>query len=451
MRGLEVVVVVLAAVLTMTWLARRLRWNEPVMLVAGGCLIGLIPDFRGPALRPEVVLLLFLPPLLYWESLTTSLREIRTNVRGIVLLATGLVLATAAAVASVGHALGLSWPLAFVLGAVVAPTDAIAVAAVARGLPRRIRTILRAESLINDGTALTLYAVVIGVAVEGLAVTWTDTAVRFLLAYAGGAAIGCGCAAVVVALRRRLRDRGVENALGVLTPFATYLPAQVLGVSGVLAVVTCGLILSQAHPKVISAGSRVQISSFWEVSTSLLNSALFVLVGVQTPAIVSGIGSVPGTRGHHRHRVGPAARGTRPAGLHRRHRHPGHAGPPGDDDARGDPLVRTARRPRRDRRGTPRPSPDHRRRAGGPSRPRQATEHAAGHRRRHPERTAPVRRRKGGTTGYRGHRCAGRARTAPRPDRRRTWRPDPPAGPAQHRRHRSAPASVAAGHRGDQD
>ncbi|MFI0765598.1 cation:proton antiporter [Streptomyces sp. NPDC021218] len=292
MRGLEVVVVVLAAVLTMTWLARRLRWNEPVMLVAGGCLIGLIPDFRGPALRPEVVLLLFLPPLLYWESLTTSLREIRTNVRGIVLLATGLVLATAAAVASVGHALGLSWPLAFVLGAVVAPTDAIAVAAVARGLPRRIRTILRAESLINDGTALTLYAVVIGVAVEGLAVTWTDTAVRFLLAYAGGAAIGCGCAAVVVALRRRLRDRGVENALGVLTPFATYLPAQVLGVSGVLAVVTCGLILSQAHPKVISAGSRVQISSFWEVSTSLLNSALFVLVGVQTPAIVSGIGSV---------------------------------------------------------------------------------------------------------------------------------------------------------------
>ncbi|MFF4476401.1 cation:proton antiporter [Streptomyces sp. CY1] len=292
MRGLEVVVVVLAAVLTMTWLARRLRWNEPVMLVAGGCLIGLIPDFRGPALRPEVVLLLFLPPLLYWESLTTSLREIRTNVRGIVLLATGLVLATAAAVASVGHALGLSWPLAFVLGAVVAPTDAIAVAAVARGLPRRIRTILRAESLINDGTALTLYAVVIGVAVEGLAVTWTDTAVRFLLAYAGGAAIGCGCAAVVVALRRRLRDRGVENALGVLTPFATYLPAQVLGVSGVLAVVTCGLILSQAGPKVISAGSRVQISSFWEVSTSLLNSALFVLVGVQTPAIVSGIGSV---------------------------------------------------------------------------------------------------------------------------------------------------------------
>ncbi|MEU5926470.1 Na+/H+ antiporter [Streptomyces antimycoticus] len=292
MRGLEVIVVVLAAVLTMSWLAHRLRWNEPVMLVAGGCLIGLIPDFRGLALSPEVVLLLFLPPLLYWESLTTSLREIRTNVRGIVLLATGLVLATAAAVASVGHALGLSWPLAFVLGAVVAPTDAIAVAAVARGLPRRIQTILRAESLINDGTALTLYAVVIGVAVEGLAVTWTDTTVRFLLAYAGGAAIGCGCAAVVVALRRRLRDRRVENALGVLTPFATYLPAQVLGVSGVLAVVTCGLILSQAGPKVISASSRVQIISFWEVSTSLLNSALFVLVGVQTPAIVSAIGSV---------------------------------------------------------------------------------------------------------------------------------------------------------------
>lgn len=292
MRGLEVVVVVLAAVLVMTWLARRLRWNEPVLLVAGGCLIGLTPEFHTLVLPPSVVLLLFLPPLLHWESLTTSLREIRTNLRGIVLLATGLVLATAVAVAGVGHALGLSWPLAFVLGAVVAPTDAIAVGAVARLLPRRIQTILRAESLINDGTALALYAVVVGVAVQGQAVTWSGTAARFLLSYAGGVAIGAACAAVVVALRRRLRDRVLESALAVLTPFATYLPAQLLGVSGVLAVVTCGLILSQAGPKVISAGARVQITDFWEVSTFILNSSLFVLVGIQTPAIVSAIGSV---------------------------------------------------------------------------------------------------------------------------------------------------------------
>ncbi|WP_371541926.1 Na+/H+ antiporter [Streptomyces sp. NBC_00554] len=292
MRGLEVVVVVLAAVLVMTWLARRLRWNEPVLLVAGGCLIGLTPEFRTLVLPPSVVLLLFLPPLLHWESLTTSLREIRTNLRGIVLLATGLVLATAVAVAGVGHALGLSWPLAFVLGAVVAPTDAIAVGAVARLLPRRIQTILRAESLINDGTALALYAVVVGVAVQGQAVTWSGTAARFLLSYAGGVAIGAACATIVVALRRRLRDRVLESALAVLTPFATYLPAQLLDVSGVLAVVTCGLILSQAGPKVISAGARVQITDFWEVSTFILNSALFVLVGIQTPAIVSAIGSV---------------------------------------------------------------------------------------------------------------------------------------------------------------
>ncbi|MER7665390.1 MULTISPECIES: cation:proton antiporter [unclassified Streptomyces] len=113
MYGLEVTVVILAAVVAITWLARRLGWNEPVMLVAGGCLLGLIPDFRTLVLPPEVVLLLFLPPLLYWESLTTSLREIRTNVRGIMLLGTGLVLATAAAVAAVGHEVGLSWPLAF--------------------------------------------------------------------------------------------------------------------------------------------------------------------------------------------------------------------------------------------------------------------------------------------------------------------------------------------------
>lgn len=292
MRGLEVVVVVLAAVLAMTWLARRLRWNEPVLLVAGGCLIGLTPTFRTLVLPPAVVLLLFLPPLLYWESLTTSLREIRTNLRGIVLLATGLVLATAAAVAAVGHALGLSWPLAFVLGAVVAPTDAIAVGAVARLLPRRTQTILRAESLINDGTALALYAVLVGIAVQGQSVSWWGTAVRFLLAYAGGVAIGAACGVVVVALRKRLRDRVLESALAVLTPFATYLPAQALGVSGVLAVVTCGLILSQAGPRVTSAGARVQIIGFWEVSTFILNGALFVLVGIQTPAIVSAISGV---------------------------------------------------------------------------------------------------------------------------------------------------------------
>lgn len=292
MQGLEVTVVVLAAVLAMTWLARRLRWNEPVLLVAGGCLIGLTPAFRTLVLPPQVVLLLFLPPLLYWESLTTSLREIRTNLRGIMLLANGLVLATAAAVAAVGHALGLSWPLAFVLGAVVAPTDAIAVATVARDLPRRIRTILRTESLINDGTALALYTVVVGVAVQGQVFSWPGTAARFLLAYAGGVAIGAACAAVVVALRSRLRDRAVDSALGVLTPFATYLPAQAIGFSGVLAVVTCGLILSQAGPKVINAGARMQITAFWEVTTFILNRALFVLVGIETPAIVSAISSV---------------------------------------------------------------------------------------------------------------------------------------------------------------
>ncbi|MFE5097593.1 Na+/H+ antiporter [Streptomyces sp. NPDC056638] len=292
MRGLEVTVVVLAAVVISTWLARRLRWNEPVLLVAGGCLIGLTPDFRTVVLPPDVVLLLFLPPLLYWESLTTSLREIRTNARGIALLATGLVLTTAVVVAVVGHALGLSWPLAFVLGAVVAPTDAIAVAAVARDLPRRVRTILRAESLINDGTALALYAVVVGIIVEDQGFSWTGTVARFLLAYGGGIAIGSACAVVVVALRRRLHDRVLESALAVLTPFATYLPAEAVGVSGVLAVVTCGLILSQAGPKVISAGARVQITAFWEVSTFILNSALFVLVGMQTPAIVRAVGSV---------------------------------------------------------------------------------------------------------------------------------------------------------------
>jgi CPA1 family monovalent cation:H+ antiporter len=287
MRTLEVVVVVLTAVSAITWIAHRLRWNSPLLLVAAGCLIGLLPEFRSLVVPPDVVLLLFLPALLYWESLTTSLREIRTNVRAILLLATGLVLATAAAVAAVAHALDLWWPLAFVLGAVVAPTDATAVAAVAVGLPRRLVVSLRAESLINDGTALTLFAVVVGMAVGGHEPTWWDIAGEFLLAYGGGIAIGALAAAVVVAIRRRLEDRMVESALSLLVPFAVYLPAQAAHASGVLAVVTCGLLLSQWNPRILSPTTRVPVTGFWELTTFVLNGALFVLVGIQTPAIIT--------------------------------------------------------------------------------------------------------------------------------------------------------------------
>ncbi|MCG5213573.1 Na+/H+ antiporter [Streptosporangium sp. KLBMP 9127] len=290
-RSIEIVVVVVTAVLALTWLARRFRLSEPMLLLAGGVLIGLLPRFGDIPLPPEAVLFIFLPALLYYESLTTSLREIRANLRSITLQATGLVVLTTAAVAVLAHAAGLSWPLAFVLGAVLGPTDAVAVAAVAGGLPRRTVTMLRAESLINDATALVLLAVALEAAVEGVPFSWSGTALRVTVSYVGGVAAGLAAAGVIVLIRRRWRDPMLNSGLSVLSPYAAFLPAELLHASGVLAVVTCGLALSQAGPRLIPPAARLQAVSFWEVTTFLLNGALIVLVGMQLPAAVRGLSS----------------------------------------------------------------------------------------------------------------------------------------------------------------
>ncbi|MFI5756736.1 Na+/H+ antiporter [Streptomyces sp. NPDC051569] len=292
MEGLEIVVVLLTAVLGLTWVARRLRLSEPVCLLAGGVLIGLIPAFRSVRLPGDLVLLIFLPPLLYAESLTISLHQIRANLRVIVLLSVGLVLATALTVAGTAHGLGMVWPMAFVLGAVLAPTDATAVAGVARGMPRRTLTTMRAESLMNDGTALVVFAVAVQIAVGRSAFAWGEATWRFALSYVGGMAIGAAGALLAITLRRRIDDGEIETGLSVLTPFAVYLPAEAAGVSGVLAVVMCGLIISRASPLLTRASSRLQTIAFWQVSTFLLNGSLFVLVGMQLPSAVLGLRSL---------------------------------------------------------------------------------------------------------------------------------------------------------------
>ncbi|WP_406320325.1 Na+/H+ antiporter [Streptomyces sp. NBC_01637] len=292
MTGLELIAVVLAAVLLMTWLARRLHLSEPLILLGGGVLIGLTPHFDHVALPSDVVLLLFLPALLYWETLTTSLRQIRTNFRSIALQSTGLVLVTALAVATVAHAFGYPWPIAFVLGAVLAPTDVAAVAAVAKAMPRRIVTLLRTESLLNDGTALVLLAVSLELLTTGEPFFWTGTALRFVESYAGGAIIGAATALVLIPVRRHLKDRSLHSGLSVATPFIAFLPAEALHVSGVLAVVTCALVTGRVGPRLIRSDARLEATAFWEVITFLLNGALFVLVGIQTPAAIRALTSI---------------------------------------------------------------------------------------------------------------------------------------------------------------
>ncbi|MFF1323172.1 Na+/H+ antiporter [Streptomyces chartreusis] len=276
----------------MGWLARRTGISEPLLLLAAGSLIGLTPPFDSLSLAPEVVLLLFLPALLYWEALTSSAREIRTNLRSIALQSTALVIATAAAVALAAHALGYSWPIAFVLGAVLAPTDAAAVAAVATAMPRRIRTVLRTESLLNDGTALVLLAVAVEVAIDHTSFSWGAVILDFTESYVGAVLVGGAVAVLLIAVRRRLPDPLLHSVLSVATPFLAFLPAELLHVSGVLAVVTCGLVTMRVGPRVIGPQARVQAVAFWKVASQLLNSALFVLVGIQLPAAVRALSSV---------------------------------------------------------------------------------------------------------------------------------------------------------------
>src|SRR6478609_5574659 len=263
MIGLELVVVLGAVVLACGVLSRRTGIAGPILLLLAGVALGLVPALGEVHLPPELMLLVFLPVLLYWEAISVSLREIRATFRGIVLTSTLLVVATAAAVAAAAHALGMPWGAAWVLGAAVAPTDATAVGALARSLPRRTVTVLRAESLVNDGTALVVYGVAVGVTVGedhlgAVHVTWL-----VVLSYGGGLLAGGLVGLISWHLRRRIDDPVLENIAVLVTPFAAFLLADSIHASGVLAVVVCGLLMSQLSPRVTGAVARQQTTEFW--------------------------------------------------------------------------------------------------------------------------------------------------------------------------------------------
>ncbi len=289
MLGLVIVVVLGCTVLIGTTLGGRYRVAPPVLLICLGGLLGLVPGLSAVELDPDVVLLLFLPAILYWESLNTSLREIRANLRVIVLSSVVLVIVTMAAVAYAGRALGMDPRAAWVLGAVLAPTDAAAVAGLAKRLPRRTLTTLRAESLINDGTALVLFGVATSVAVGAVSTGPFTIAGSFVGSYAGGIAAGLLASGLVVLVRRRLDDPQREGTLSVLTPFLAFLFAELVHSSGVVAVVVAGLVLTHASPRVIRARSRVAAFAFWDLATFMINGSLFVLVGLQFRRVVESL------------------------------------------------------------------------------------------------------------------------------------------------------------------
>ncbi len=279
-----------------TTIGGRYRVAPPVLLIVMGSALGLVPALSEVELDPDVVLFLFLPAILYWESLNTSLREIRANLRVILLSSVVLVVVTMVTVSYTAQALGLDPAAAWVLGAVLAPTDASAVAGLAKRMPRRTLTTLRAESLINDGTALVLFAIAVSVAVGGEPPNPFEIALRFFGSYAGGIAAGLLVGGVVVLIRRRLDDPLREAALSVLTPFTSYLGAETVHASGVVAVVVAGLVLTWASPRVIRARSRTQAFAFWNIATFLLNGGLFVFVGLQVPRVVREIDTTSTSR-----------------------------------------------------------------------------------------------------------------------------------------------------------
>ncbi|MFI6823324.1 Na+/H+ antiporter [Micromonospora sp. NPDC050187] len=288
MEGLVLIAVLGATVLVGTTLGGRYRVAPPVLLIGMGALLALAPPLSDVVLDPDVVLLLFLPAILYRESLTTSLREIRANLPAIALLAVVLVGVTMVTVSLVAQAFGVDPAAAWVLGAVLAPTDAAAVAGLAKRMPRRFLTILRAESLINDGTALVLFSVALGLLGGGAAPGAWELVGRVGGSFLGGVATGLVVGGVVVLIRRRLDDPLREGALSALTPFVAFLIAEEVHTSGVLAVVVAGLLLSYAGPRVVRAPSRLMAYAFWDLTTFLINGGLFVLLGMQIPRALRG-------------------------------------------------------------------------------------------------------------------------------------------------------------------
>jgi Na+/H+ antiporter len=296
MEDFEVVLAgVLVSVAVLNAVASRIGIPYPIVLVLGGLALGLVPDMPHVELDPDLVLLVFLPPLLYFAAFFSELQALRGDARALSLTSIGLVLFTMVLVAVPGHlVLDLPWPMAFALGAIVSPTDPVAATAIMRrlGAPRRIVTLVEGESLVNDAAALVAYRVAVVAAVEGT-FSLLDASLEFVLAAAGGVALGLAVGYLIGEIRRRLDDPSTEITISLITGYVAFLPAEQFHLSGVLAVVTAGLYLGWRAPELASPPTRLQVSAVWEVLTFLLNATLFVLIGLQLPVVLDTLTGQP--------------------------------------------------------------------------------------------------------------------------------------------------------------
>jgi len=281
---------ILVLIVIVVSISNRIGVAYPILLLLAGLAIGFIPGFPVIALPPDVVLVIFLPPLLYWESVTAPESEFQNSAWWIFQLAFGLVIITTVVVAAVTHALvpAIGWAAAFVLGAAVSSTDEVAFAPIVDRLPlpRHVVATIEGESLVNDATSLVLYAVAVGAAVSGT-FSFTHTLGALALSIAGGVALGLVAGGVAVLAWRLTDDAALQAVISIAVPYLAYLPAHSIGASGVLAVVVTGLFVNRFTPRVLTPAARERASGFWVTVVFVTNAVIFVLVGMQFHASVA--------------------------------------------------------------------------------------------------------------------------------------------------------------------
>ncbi|HEY5129928.1 MAG TPA: Na+/H+ antiporter [Bradyrhizobium sp.] len=279
----QIFLILLAVLAGTALLARRINVAPAILLLLAGIALAYVPGMPSLELRPELVLLVVLPPLIYSASVSMSWREFRYNLRPIILLSVGCVIFTAIAVAAATHYLiGLPWSIGFLLGAIVAPPDVVAPLAIARklGLPRRILVVLEGEGLANDATALILYRFAVAAISTG-AFSLPKAAGEFAAIVAGEMLFGAAVGWLSLRIRHRARDPQIEITLSLITPYVAYWLPEHFGGSGVIATVACGLYMSWNGPLLISSATRLQGIFFWDLVIYLIEGMLFLLTGFQ--------------------------------------------------------------------------------------------------------------------------------------------------------------------------
>jgi CPA1 family monovalent cation:H+ antiporter len=290
MENFKVIIFILAVLISLSAVIDKLKLPYPVLLVLVGLIIGFVPVLPDLALDPDVVFLVFLPPLLYDAASRTSWHDFKTNIRPISALGITLVFFTMTAVAVTAHFFipHFSWPLAFLLGAIVSPPDAVAATGITKGLglDKQVITILEGESLVNDASALIAYRYALAATITGSFVFW-QAGLQFLLVAGGGILIGVAVAYILIFIHKRIDNYPiVETSLTLLTPFLSYLSAEQFHTSGILAVVSTGLMISWRSPEIFSYQTRMRARVVWDTLIFLLNGFIFILIGLQLPGIL---------------------------------------------------------------------------------------------------------------------------------------------------------------------